>query len=402
MVNIKHPGTLSIEETGSDNSSGAGSRNKVTMTTLGKIGRFGDQILQYSFLRIYANVHGLDVETPDWDGRLLFALNDTICSKDYYVDLNRKLRLGTDAMLPVILDYLGVDWKNAFGLLIRKYKVPVLDIAVEFIKGNDILAGNKGPPCMDLFGWFQFHTSYYASHKTFLRSLFHPVKVVEDTLLEAWGRVKSKGNTIIGIHLRRGDRMNIPLNTCEWIAPVQWYLQWLETHWHTFDRPVLFLASDSIDKVKGYFSNYRPVTTSSLLQDFPNIRCGELNKIPAYYPDFYFLSLCDIVAISNSMFSFTASMLNERGRTFVRPNLGTRGLIPFDPWNSKPIVRRNMYTSFCRRYGEYLRLSYLAGGVSEVQKSLFKRIPKYWLLRWTINNAARFYGRRLSFHFESY
>jgi hypothetical protein len=48
------------------------------------------------------------------------------------------------------------------------------------------------------------------------------------------------------------------------------------------------------------------------------------------------LSQCDILAISNSTFSFAASMLNNNGYNFVRPRLSQKKLIQYDPWNSRP------------------------------------------------------------------
>lgn len=404
MVNVKHSGTPSIEETESDNSSGAGSRNKVAMTTLGKIGFFGDQIIQYAFLRVYANIYSLDVEVPDWDGRVLFGLKDYGLSNDGARHVDDRLFLGMDAMVPVIADYLGVNWKNLLGFWIKRQNISVSEVAVDFLKGEDILPGNKGKPCGELLGWFLFHTRFYSPHKKFILSLFRPVKTLENSLLQAWSHVSSRGNTLIGIHLRRGDRLNIPLNTNEWIAPVEWYLQWLEGNWHTFDKPVLFLASDSINQVRGYFSKYEPVTTHDILKGLPVVSSlsGDSRTVPPYYPDFFFLSLCDIVATANSMFSFTSSMLNDRGRLFLRPVLDKRRLVPFDPWNSKPILRRRMYTSFFQRYREYVRLSYLAGGMAEVQKSLLVRIPKFWLLRCAINIMTKFYRSRVSFSLTSY
>jgi hypothetical protein len=53
-----------------------------------------------------------------------------------------------------------------------------------------------------------------------------------------------------------------------------------------------------------------------------------------YYPDFYILTQLDVVAISNSSFSFVASMLNERAKFFCRPSLLSNKIIPFDPWDS--------------------------------------------------------------------
>ena len=48
-------------------------RPTVASSTLGAIGRFGNQVLQYGFLRLYAERHGLALETPPWIGRELFA-----------------------------------------------------------------------------------------------------------------------------------------------------------------------------------------------------------------------------------------------------------------------------------------------------------------------------------------
>jgi hypothetical protein len=60
-----------------------------------------------------------------------------------------------------------------------------------------------------------------------------------------------------------------------------------------------------------------------------------------FYLDFYLLSQCDIVAISNSSFSFAACMLSETGKFFFRPDWSTEKLIPFDPWNSEPLLWEN-------------------------------------------------------------
>ena len=47
---------------------------------------------------------------------------------------------------------------------------------------------------------------------------------------------------------------------------------------------------------------------------------------------------CDILAISNSSFSFAASMLNESAHLFLRPHLLYKKLIPFDPWDSEILL----------------------------------------------------------------
>ena len=54
----------------------ADARGRISMSTLGRMGRFGNQIFQYGFLRLYGRIHGLQVEVPDWVGRWLFDLDD--------------------------------------------------------------------------------------------------------------------------------------------------------------------------------------------------------------------------------------------------------------------------------------------------------------------------------------
>ena len=54
----------------------------VQCTTLGRWGRFGNQLLQYAFARAYAERHGAVLEVPDWIGRRLFGLDDPYPSRE--------------------------------------------------------------------------------------------------------------------------------------------------------------------------------------------------------------------------------------------------------------------------------------------------------------------------------
>ncbi|HEY9836058.1 MAG TPA: hypothetical protein V6D27_04120, partial [Vampirovibrionales bacterium] len=135
----------------------------------------------------------------------------------------------------------------------------------------------------------------------------------------------SKGKTIVGLHIRLKDYGF----SYFFIAPLIWYKTWLAQIWDSLEKPVLFIASDEVEKVLPYFAEYQPVTAKSLGADLPKAE---------FYPDFYLLSHCDILAISNSTFSFVASMLNRRGTCFMRPQLSAQSLIPYDPWNSEPIL----------------------------------------------------------------
>ena len=130
---------------------------------------------------------------------------------------------------------------------------------------------------------------------------------------------------MVGIHLRRGDYGPPPFYS----TPSSWYKDYLDGLWQTLDNPVLFIASDEPLKVVKDFSEYGPITSNDLGIKLPEAE---------FYPDFYILSQCDVLLISNSSFSFAASMLNHHSRTFVRPHFKAGKLVPFDPWDSQPFM----------------------------------------------------------------
>ena len=263
-------------------------RQTITMSSLGATGRFANQIFQYAFLRIYAKEYDLAIETPKWIGQYLFGHNDEPISRE----------------LP---------------------QVRVEGSAADLLA--DALISKTEPPFanVDFSGYFQFHTRYYAPHKEYFRSLFQPVSEIEAIMNKALDSLYSMGKTIVGLHLRRNDYGYGPF----FIAPGKWYNECLENMWKNLDEPVLFIASDEPQKVLKDFAGYKPVTSKDLGIALPKAD---------FYPDFYLLSKCDIVAISNSSYSFAACMLNDRCKLFLRPDLSAEKLVSFDPWDSDVLL----------------------------------------------------------------
>lgn len=261
----------------------------ISMSTLGLNGRFGNQIFQYAFLKTYALRFNCVVLTPDWIGKYLFGFND-----------------------PPIFYPLPVVAQQSTDL----YKDPLPHVPLINV---------------DFFGWFQYHTSYYAPFKDYIQHLFTPVPRIKGFLDEGVRKMRKRGKTLVAFHLRRGDYVTNPYKDKTFFsAPTEWYKKWLEENWSKLDSPVLFVASDELDTVLEDFMEYNPVTSEQL---------GiSLERAP-FYPDFYFLSQSDIVLISNSTFSFAACMLNKQGRLFLRAHKDLATLIPFDPWNSEPLLR---------------------------------------------------------------
>jgi FkbM family methyltransferase len=253
----------------------------IAMSSLGINGRFGNQFFQYAFLKSYAREHDLAVETSEWIGQFLFGTQDAQISQRRPVILEQTNRLD-QALIPVA----PLPYKN-----------------------------------VDFWGYFQFHSRYYAPHKDYLQSLFKPAPEVEIRLRAGLNQLRANGQTLVGLHLRRGDYGSSIFP----IAPNSWYLEWLRGFWETLEQPVLFIASDQPEKVIADFAAYHPITVADLGIELPEAE---------FYPDFYLLSQCDAVAISNSSFSYAACWLNEKAKFFCRPDFSAEKLIPFDPWNS--------------------------------------------------------------------
>lgn len=261
----------------------------LSMSTLGNNGRFANQIFQYAFLKIRADDHGCRVSTPDWIGNRLFGAQDDL--------------LDIDQPLPEMRQTLD---QNLLTCAIANTEQPLRNV--------------------DLWGYFQYHTRYYAPYKGYFRSLFRPVDSLRRDLDSAIARLRAGGRTLVGLHLRRGDYGY----RIFYLTPNEWYRRWLAEIWPTLENPLLYIASDEPDAVLADFADYQPVTARDLGVTVPDAE---------FYPDFHVLSQCEHVAISNSSFSFAACMLNEQGGSFMRPNIKAGHLIPFDPWNSEPLQR---------------------------------------------------------------
>ena len=258
-------------------------KRRVQIRSLGQDGRFGNQLLQYAFVHLYANRHNLIAEFPDWIGRDIFDAADPFPSEKF----------------PTV-DESDVD---LFGSLTGRTGCVFAD--------------------RDVKGYFCNDTRDWASWKTEFRALFKPGQKVQEQLDRALNRLLSNGTTLLAIHLRRGDYGHGRF----WIAPSSWYIAWLKSIWAGLDRPVVYIASDSAE-CRSEFDEFDAWTADRLGVDIPGAE---------FLVDHHILRHAHFVAISNSTFSFTAAMLNEHASTFFRPDPNLRKLVPFDPW-STPIL----------------------------------------------------------------
>lgn len=288
----------------------------LAMSSIGKVGRFGNQLMQYACLRILAQRSNARVECPEWDGQRLFGHGDPEV---------------TSGLPPAI-----ERWDKGESLFDH---VPELIPYIEMLSGQgSVRVGREvleqGIVNMDLWGHFQWHTKFLKPEQQYFRSLFEPVDEIKRELDEGLKRLRSRGKTIVGLHIRRADFLNLPLLGFTFSIPFAWWREWLDAIWREHQDPVLFLCSDDMPGVMKHFRDYAPVTSADL-----GIRPSDQWKDLDYYTDFYLLSQCDVLGVSNSTFGFVAALLNTRARLFARADWDARKrVISFDPWNSPPLL----------------------------------------------------------------
>lgn len=337
----------------------------LTMSSLGQSGRFGNQIFQYAFLRLCAQKSGARVECPPWIGQTLFGHQDDPISK----------------LLPPAIE--RPEKGETFFDLIPEL-IPYLETLAEARSSRiGVEAIEQGLADVDLWGQFQVHTRFLKPHQKSLLTLFQPVRELKSALEEGLSQLRSKGQTLVGIHLRRGDFLKAPAVGSLLVVPTKWYCEWLDRIWDELEAPVLFLCSDDLDSVIHDFDKFCPVTSRDLDIKLPE-RMKELNL--EFYIDFFLLSNCDVVGISNSTFSFAACLLNEHGRMFVRPHwdFSTKFTV-FDPWNSEPMLwlggeNPKLFKSFV----DILYVTYVTQGIVGMLRSACIYFPKERITFWAI------------------
>src|SRR5258708_1618133 len=249
-------------------------RPVICMSTLGQRGKFGNQLLQYAFLRLYAQEHGLVAQAPDWIGRDLFDCDDPL----------------PQGPLPAI-DEARAD---LFGSLRRETP--------------QVYAGT------DIAGYFCGSMQRWGARAEGFRSLFVPGRKLQPLLEQAQGVLRRRGRTLVGVHIRRGDFGYGRF----WIAPERWYADWLSALWPRLDGPVLYLATDD-PQARESFARFAPVGAADLGVALPGAE---------FFLDHFLLSQADHLAIANSPFSSTAALLNSRAAGFARPDPARRALGP--------------------------------------------------------------------------
>ena len=354
----------------------------LTMSSLGRLGRFGNQLFQYAFLRICAHQSGAQVECPSWIGQSLFGHSDSPISH-YLPSAIEQLDQG-ETLFDVMPEFIAYIEKMAGA--------PSVRVNAEALE--------EGLSNVDLWGFFQVNTRLLQPHQAFFRSLFQPVPDLKSVLETGLTQLRSRGKTIIGLHIRRGDFVRLPLAGFTLLVPLEWWCEWLDRLWCELDQPVLFLCSDELERVLSAFAKFAPITCNELSIALPE----QLQAMNAeFYIDFFMLSQCDVVGISNSIFSFAACLLNERGQQFFRPcwDFSTK-FVKFDPWDSLPLLYIGGQPKLSKRLDEVISVALATQCKIGLLKCLCLQVPIEYIRRWLVRVYLRYQVAGLRGVFRSF
>ena len=256
---------------------------RICSSTLATHGRFAHNVLEYVLLRLYAETYGYRLETPDWVG-------------GYYFDLD--------------------DPRPGGGLKPMHFGRRIL---------NDLVTGRRDDPRPDVdilspLFLFEYREGWRERVQSWLRPRPEWLGHV-DPVMQA---LKARGNTVVALHIRRGDFVWFRYT----ITETSWYVDWLKALWPTLDRPVLYIATDDPATI-GDFSEFTPVSLANLARDGVVEPWAGLE----FLQDFHVLMNADVLGVSaQSGYSQLAALLNRNARLFVEPDAAARRIRPYCPW----------------------------------------------------------------------
>ncbi|MGD1097963.1 MAG: alpha-1,2-fucosyltransferase [Bryobacteraceae bacterium] len=260
-------------------------RGHIVMSTLGRKGRFANQLFQYACVKFYALRHGLTAALPPWEGNHLFDCKDE--------------------------HWTGRD-------LPRLTYEPFAD------NDREIWDKDDPPVDVDLEGFFQEIPECWRRHRPLLRRLFQ-LPAEQLRVIDAWrDRVTDGGRrTLVAIHVRRGDYrkfQNVPYFRT---VPEDWYMHWLRTIWPTLNEPVLFVGTDEPEDVLPAFKEFEKISSQFR---------SPADVLPDYVFDFEVMRRADYLAICNSSFSRMAAILAPSTQKCFLPSFKTQSFELYEPW----------------------------------------------------------------------
>lgn len=270
-------------------------------------GRFGNQIFSFFFLKMVEMELKCQIRYPYWIGIDLFNLQRSEEPELNAYTINYEMKLS------------------------REYGP-----SQEFNHLQEIFASGQleSKNIITLEGAFQYHSSYFNTYRNLFKSTFGINELILNQISEALIKIGLEHKYIIGVHIRRGDYLSFN-NT----HPLFWgpdiedtFAALYKLEISSLKNYIVYLSSDDLNYAENEFTkrNIRYFTNKNLF--------AASDDNTSIIIDFALLVLSDALIISNSSFSFAASMLNEKAKINLRPCPQLDKYISFDPWNSHVIL----------------------------------------------------------------
>jgi hypothetical protein len=191
---------------------------------------------------------------------------------------------------------------------------------------------SQGSMIIDLYGYFQFHTSHYQDEKEFIFNLFKPTEIANKFISNIQGIINKK---ITALHIRRGDYATYSDHPFFWTCDIEnTLLHLINNHSDILLKNIIYISSDDLNYCKIILDKFGINYISN--QNFTQGN-SENDKLLI---DFLFMRNADSLIISNSSLSFFAAMLNTNCDAFLRPSPDQVSLVDFDPWNSSVLLSK--------------------------------------------------------------
>jgi hypothetical protein len=250
----------------------------ITFRTLGKLGRFGNQLFEYAGTRLYAELNHYSWALPDWIGSTLFQ-----DIRPYTALEHLRARLLPTVQLS---DMQSVSAIHQAQRLIHLWCRRDMEKLYQQPSDN-----------IDLYGYMQdpYSIEMLRRHKQHVLSWFHWQPHID----QAFRQSTKKYGSWVGMHIRRGDLVKRNLT-----VPASLYLEIArslpkDTH--------LFISSDD-PTITEQFKEYAVIKPANPLTD-----------IPDFAFDFWMLQHASAIYGCGSTFSWWAAYLGGKDNYFSPP-----------------------------------------------------------------------------------
>lgn len=264
----------------------------ISFRKLGRFGRFGNQLFQYTGTRLYAESNGFDFSFPNWIGSKIFK-----GVKPH--TLGQKLKA-------LALPTIQLEDVQSYGMVDKiRFLLGFINALPETHSLRQLYQNPRDD--ISFYGYFQdgFSLELLQRHKEKIRGWLTFKKEIDDVYKKA----KANLDPYVGLHIRWGDLVKRGAS-----LPLESYIDALNK---IRDQKKIYIATDSPELINK-LAYLKPIQINNPL---PNV--------PDYIFDFWMLKNAETIIGGGSTFSWWAAYLGNSD--YYSPpltHLWPRGYLP--------------------------------------------------------------------------